>query len=712
MRQAVMLQRSGQLDQAQSLFLRLLARHPDHPELLNFLGVLMLQRKDFTGAERALGKAREQMPDRPGIDYFYGTALEEMSRYNDAIPVLEMALAAMPDNIDVYLRLARCYSAMDRTEEGGAILQRAQERWPDDPELLNNVGIFHAGDKDPDVARRSFERALEIEPKFPAVWINLAKLHQRLAEPEAAMGAVEKALEIDPDFVPALLEKARHAGNDANYKSQLKILERVFQIEPENIEAFITLGRARAALFQYKESREAYARALELAPYDAMVHSDCGRALIDMDSVDEAVKHLERAVELNPVYGDGWVGLVHVYEFQNKLDAARDALAKAEELNSFDRSMPLARAKVMFRDKKYQEAIEGLDTALARGHLPEYIQTRFHYELAKHLDRLGDSERAYAELEIGNSQMASHLQEDMRPENNLYLKRTRALADIMTPEWKAEMGEIAREPLDEGWPTPVFLIGFPRSGTTLLDQVLDGHPDITVAEEKPTIEKIYDGLLNLGDYPNSVASITDEQCAELRAAYYEEMRKHVEPGGTKVLIDKMPLGTSKVPMLMRVLPGARFIMAVRHPADACLSCYMQDFGINMAMANFLSMDQTVKLYSAVMDVWRRSVELLEPAYVRVRYEDLVDDLEPVARSVIEFLDLEWDAAMLDHSAHAKTRNIKTPSYRQVSEPIYRDARYRWERYQTQMAEHIQNLAPYAEYFDYPDPSQSSDSTDT
>jgi tetratricopeptide (TPR) repeat protein len=712
LRQAVMLQRSGQLDEAQAIFLRLLARFPDHSELLNFLGVLLLSRRDFKGAERALGRARVQAPGRPGIDYLYGMALEGLSRHQAAIPVLEAALTQMPDILDIYLRLSRCYSSMERADDALAALDRALERWPDDPELLSNIGIFHASHRDATVAIEHFERALEVEPNFPGAWVNLAKLHRRMDQMEASDRALDQALALDPDFVPALLEQARRAGNRSEYEGQLKILTRVFELDLENSEAYLLLGRTRAALFQYTESRDAYLRALEISPYDAKVHSEYGRALTDMNQSVEALVPLERAVELNPQYGDGWVGLVHVYEFLNRIDEAQAALAHAEELSSLDRSMPLARAKVLFRDKRYQDAIDGLDEALADRSLPEFIETRFHYELAKQLDRLGDSARAFQELQIGNSQMAAKVPVSMQPGNNSYLRRTRALADIMTPQWVSDLGEISRQPLENGWQEPVFLIGFPRSGTTLLDQVLDAHPDVTVVEEKPTVDRIYEGLLEFGELPQSIADMTDEQAAVLRAAYYEEMRRYAEPGASRVLIDKMPLCTSKVPILMRVLPGARFIMAIRHPADACLSCYMQDFGINMAMANFLHMEHTVALYSAVMDVWRKSVDLLQPDFVRVRYEDLVDDLETEAARVIEFLGVDWDPVVLDPSSHAKTRKISTPSYRQVSQPIYRDARYRWERYREELGSCLSQLAPYAEYFDYLDPTQPPPATDS
>jgi tetratricopeptide (TPR) repeat protein len=704
MRQAVMMQRSGQLDSAHEIFLRLLARFPDHPELLNFLGVLLLTKRDHQGAVRALGRAREISPDRPGIDYLFGTALEEVGRHAEAIPVLQTALAAMPDSLDIHMRLARCLSAVSEFDQAKELMARALVRWSDDAELLNNVGIVHSYDPDPAIAIQSFERALEIEPNFPSAWVNLAKVRNRFGETDAGQAAIDEALRLSPNFVPALMEHASAMGNRGQHREQLKVLGRVFELDAENVEAHIVLGRARAALGQESLSRDAFLRAIELAPYDAIVHSDVGRALLDLTTGSEALEHLERATELNPKFGDAWVGLVHTYEFLSRVEDARAALVKAEEFGSLDRSLPLARAKVLYRDKRYEEAIAELDSVLTSGPLPSYIEARVHYEMAKHLDRLGEVDRAYKELDLGNSMMADNLAENLRPENNVYLKRTRELADVMTPAWVEALGGIPREPLDNGWPTPVFLLGFPRSGTTLLDQILDAHPDIVVAEEKPTLERIYEGFGQVGEFPANVSDITEEQLAVVRASYYEELSKYADPSKAKVIIDKMPLGTAKVPMLMRALPGVRFILAIRHPADCCLSCYMQDFGINMGMANFLAMDSTADLYSAVMDVWRKSADLMQPPFVRVRYEDLVDDLDSVAREVIEFLGLDWDPVVLDHTAHAKGKQINTPSYRQVSQPIYRTAKYRWERYREHLAGVLPTLAPYAEYYGYGDPT--------
>jgi len=163
------------------------------------------------------------------------------------------------------------------------------------------------------------------------------------------------------------------------------------------------------------------------------------------------------------------------------------------------------------------------------------------------------------------------------------------------------------------------------------------------------------------------------------------------------------MGTVDVGLILRVFPAARFIVAVRHPCDVCLSCFMQDFKMNDVTANFVTLEETAFLYAEVMGLWQHYVRVLPHAYHVVRYEDVVDDFRTETRRLLQFLDLDWDDAVLDYAEHARRRGmITTASYHQVIEPIYRRARYRWRRYARQLEPAIRVLRPHIEYFGYAD----------
>jgi len=232
----------------------------------------------------------------------------------------------------------------------------------------------------------------------------------------------------------------------------------------------------------------------------------------------------------------------------------------------------------------------------------------------------------------------------------------------------------------------LFVVGFPRSGTTLLDQVLDAHPDIEVIEERPLIAAMIADLATAGRrYPEALLSLSEAEVSDLRAGYRTRLSGHARGGAARLTVDKMPLNMVHAALIRRVLPGARFILALRHPCDVVLSCFMQSFALNDWMAAFTSLETSADLYSAVFGAWESYTAAVPTPALTVRYEDVVADLEREARRITTFLDLPFDPAMLAFHTHARTRGLlATPSAAQVTQPIYRTALARWRRYASVM----------------------------
>lgn len=248
---------------------------------------------------------------------------------------------------------------------------------------------------------------------------------------------------------------------------------------------------------------------------------------------------------------------------------------------------------------------------------------------------------------------------------------------------------------------PVFLVGFPRSGTTLLDQILSGHPGIVVLEEKDTLQDL------CRRYALSDAGIrvfledTPQSLADDRRRYWQQVDGYLPTRPReRLFVDKLPLNTLFLPLLARLFPEARFIFALRDPRDVVLSCFMQTFALNEAMRHFLTLEESAAFYAAVMEVGRRACAALTERVHSVRYEDVVADTEGEARRLLEFLDLDWDPKVLDVQATAKRRRINTPSYHQVARPIYGEARERWRRYAAQLEPVMPTLEPFIQAFSY------------
>jgi hypothetical protein len=275
-----------------------------------------------------------------------------------------------------------------------------------------------------------------------------------------------------------------------------------------------------------------------------------------------------------------------------------------------------------------------------------------------------------------------------------YRNMLRERHDLMDEEW---VGRWREESHKDTRPAPVFLFGFPRSGTTLLDTMLMGHPAIEVLEEEPTLHRAFEIF---ADY-NSMPTASDERIKEARDAYFETAatKTPLKPGN--LLVDKNPLAINAAPFIRRLFPEAKFIFAVRHPCDVVLSCYVTNFRMNDGMANFVRLDTGAELYDISFSYFERVQSLMPTPTHQVIYENVVEDQDRELRQLFDFLELDWHDAVLDHQATAKSRGrIKTASYAQVAEPLYKRSAGRWQNYRKHLEPIFPVLQPWVEKFGY------------
>jgi len=262
-------------------------------------------------------------------------------------------------------------------------------------------------------------------------------------------------------------------------------------------------------------------------------------------------------------------------------------------------------------------------------------------------------------------------------------------------DWAAKLNRLSGSERQ----APVSLVGFPRSGTTLLDTFLMGHPDVTVLEEIEFLDPVERILGKIPDLPERSAA----ELAEARSAYLDEMAKHLPADAGRVVVDKLPLKLLAVPYLHAMFPDLRIVFAQRHPCDCVLSGYMQAFALNNAMACFLDIRDAANYYDAVLTFWTRACDAFGLNFRTVAYEDVVSDPEGALRPVIDFIGLDWQAGLLDHRATAKARGaISTPSFDQVVQPISGKAVGRWRNYREQLEPVLPILMPWAERLGYGD----------
>ncbi|MGH8293565.1 MAG: sulfotransferase family protein, partial [Gammaproteobacteria bacterium] len=318
------------------------------------------------------------------------------------------------------------------------------------------------------------------------------------------------------------------------------------------------------------------------------------------------------------------------------------------------------------------------------------------YEIALCADALGTADLAWSHAERANrlaEQAAPHAFKDGQD----FLLQIQGLYARFTPEWVAAWPAL---PAAAATPVPAFLAGFPRSGTTLLDSMLDGHPDIVVLEERATEQAMIATLNQLpGGYPEALGPLTSGQHAQVTESYFRAAA--LAEGDRRRVVDKSPFLTVHLGMVQRIFPGAAVIFMLRHPCDVVLSCFMTSLELNSGTVHFTRINTSVELYCKVMSLWQRYCEVLPLNMLQVRYEDLLDHPEAKLRQVLDFLGVPWSAEVLRHTEHVPGRgNIKSASYAQVSRPVYQSSRDRWQRYRKYLEPHLEQLRPWCERFGY------------
>jgi tetratricopeptide (TPR) repeat protein len=479
-------------------------------------------------------------------------------------------------------------------------------------------------------------------PEDWEIWNNLGNARRAAGDVDGAIAALSQAAELRPgelgvrfNFASALVDAGRR-------DEAAETLIAAGRAIPDEAPALLDLARALSALVRYDEAEGLYRRA----------------------SSHEAA----------------WLERGQMLERGNRLDRLPALIAEAAALGL---DLPYLNALALDREGRAKEAIEAALSIPA-----DEVPARRAELIGRLADKAGDAGTAFAAYAEMN-RLADLAHPGARSQAAAYRAHVAALTDMLTDGYAARWRPVA--PGER--PAPVFLVGFPRSGTTLLDTLLMGHPGLNVLEEVPLLER---AAAALGDFQR-LPELDEAGTERLRDLYFDALG----PVDGRIVIDKLPLNLLGAPLIHRLFPDAKFIFAARHPCDVALSCFMQPFDLNPAMANFLDLTDAARLYALALSFWERARRVLPLDVHTLRYEDLVEDKEREMRALIAFLGLAWDDRVLDNQATAIERGpIKTPSYAQVAQPIYQRARGRWERYRAQLAPVLPILAPWAEKMGY------------
>ncbi len=533
------------------------------------------------------------------------------------------------------------------------------EHDPAHPEALHLLGVAALQTGDAGGALALVERAIAADESASSYRNTAGNAHMALGDAAAAERAFRRAVELDPAF----------AG------------------------ARFNLGCALQALGRPSDARKAYEEAIALDPdyFDAL--NNLGGLLQGERDVAGAVEFYRRALAIRPDSPDAGANLAAALERLNETGEAR-RIAERVLAEVPDHAVAnLVAATLDRRAGECEQARARLDRLLAADH-PPLLAANAEMEMGRCCDRLGQVDAAFAAFTRGNTVRAG-LDDAKAYDPDRYLEavgRNRSwFTRVRVQQWPAGGGDTESE--------PVFFVGFPRSGTTLMEEMLRAHPGLVTTEERSPLPHIRDGIA--GTYPETLGNLTVAEAEAARASYWDQARATL---GAELeerrLVDKLPLNIVELGLVARLFPRAPVIVALRDPRDVVLSCFMQQFRLNDAMASFLTLAGVARLYAAVMDLWLHYREILDLKYLEYRYEDLVAEPEQTARAVIEFIGEAWADAVRDYRRAAAERYVATPSRQAVAEPLTTRAVGRWYCYRKHLAPILPTLDAYVQAFGY------------
>jgi tetratricopeptide (TPR) repeat protein len=515
---------------------------------------------------------------------------------------------------------------------------------------------------------------------------------------------------VSPGSLARMLAAARESWKRRDFQQSIDTLERAAKLAPADSTILFELGRFHGLRYDYAAAERCFEKAIRLSPHPAHALMMAGSSCRGFASQDMSERYYQRVVERPDAPPEAFVDLCDIRERQHRLEEAAALIERALQLDKSCGPALLARARLHRQSGQLESAETAIRSLLSQPDpgAPPSSQRNARilawYELGAILDKQKRFDDAMAAFLQAKSMLRLHAGQELAD-----LKHNRTSMQTLRESLSAAALERWHQAGAQFQPTRrlALLGGHPRSGTTLLEQVLDSHPDIVSAEET---EIFYDHAATplTASHPpgtpllNVLESATSASLQKARDGYCRSMDLSLSnPVGGRLLIDKNPSLTLMIPFLARVFPEMKFLVALRDPRDVCLSVFMQPLvPLSYTSAAYLSLGSTVEDYAAVMGMWRTASALAKNPRLEVRYEDMVNDLESVARRVLEFLGVPWDAAVLRFDEHARQKAVRSPTYADVTKPVFKTAVGRWRNYQKFLEPHLAALEPFAKAFGY------------
>ncbi len=658
----------GRYAEALPIVQKLVNEYPNCAMGYNILGAICKSLGMLESAKNAFERFVLLEPQNAEAHNNLGVTLSSIGAKSEAVDAYQKALSLKPDYAEAYINLGNSLNTIGKNSEAIEACQKALSLKTDYAEAYNNIGNgLNALGKHTE-AIVAYQKALSLKPNYTEAHNNLGNVLYISGYYNDAVKSYKKAVSLDTNYAEAYNNLGVVLNDLALHHEAAEACKRAITLKPDFAEAYNNLGNVLNNLGKQDDAIEAFNKAISMKSDFAEAYSNLGNVLCMIGREDEAAWFYEKAISLKPDYANSYAGLANIASSKGDFEKSNELICKALEIEPD--SMPslalIPQNKKMDSVKDEWWIQRALSLLESKRLTPSRDRYSLLYSVGKYFDDTREYDRAFEYYTMAN-ELKSGV--SLAYEADSHSSQNDKIVSSYTREF------IARPQNSNLSALPLFIIGMPRSGTSLVEQILSSHPLTFGAGELyfwPDIVEKYTMEFLEGEFGDKLLDPIATECL----TNLKERSKEI-PQALRV-VDKMPGNFVYIGLIHKIFPNAKFIHTVRNPIDACLSIYFQNFNTAHSYANDLyDLAHYYRQYHRLMEHWH-SV-LPEGVMLDVRYEDIVEDQEWWSRKIIEHIGLEWDDRCLDF--HKTERKVGTASNWQVKQPIYKSSKERWRNYE-------------------------------
>ncbi len=641
-------------------------------EILNH-AVNAQQNNNFIDAEKFYIKALNNDPNNYAALVNFGVLLKTLNRLNEAKEYFIKAIKINPKIELGYLNLGNVFFKLNKLEEAEANYKKTIEIKPNYAEAHFNLGIIYDNTDRPDQAELSYNEAIKLKPNYSQAYNNLGNLYRKLKRTNDAEINYKKLIEINPSSAEGYYNLGNLFNDMDQFDDALVNYTKATELNPDFVYCYNDLGSVYHKLHKLDDAIINYKKAIKLKPDYYEVYYNLGISLFTSNKSEEAYENYKKATELKSDYFEAYNNLGSVSQSLGKLEEAEKNYKKAIELkpNYAEAHYNLSNIKT-YKDEDNQ--FNQMKDLILDKDLNNEQLYQLNFALAKAYEDLGNYAESFINYTKGNKLCKKMIGYNIKEDQNLFKQSEESYLKIK--KYSSRFSDLSDNP------NPIFILGMPRSGTSLAEQIISSHSNVFGAGELNFIESFGDKLAR------GINEVNYDNLLDFKNKYVQKL-KEININRKHMVTDKMPLNFRYIGLILTVFPNAKIIHSKRDPAAICWGNYRQNFTEKRLIRYCYDLKDIVtyyNLYENLMNFWIK--EFGNKIY-NLNYEKLTINQEGETKKLINYLRLKWEDNCLNPEKNE--RSVKTASSKQIREKVYKGSSQKWKKFEPFLKGQLDNI---------------------